>query len=190
METLEFAGRDAWRSWLASNHGSTDGIWMVFNRVSTGISAIPYEDAVEEALCFGWIDSIVRRLDERRYCRKFTPRRPGSVWSALNRARVAKLMAEGRMTPAGMAMVEEAKSSGEWLRVEVRPTFPLEAVPAELSEALEGDDAATAFFESLPASCRKRYILWIVSAKKPETRSRRAAEAAAMLARGERPGLK
>lgn len=190
METLEITDRDAWRIWLSSNHCRSDGVWLVFRRASTGASAMPYEDAVEEALCFGWIDSIVRRLDEGRYARKFTPRRPGSRWSELNRVRVRKVIGEERMTPAGMALVEEAKASGEWGRAGTRPSFPLEEVPIELSEALEGDAAAEAFFDSLPASCRKRYVLWIVSAKRSETRLRRAAEAAAMLAAGERLGLK
>jgi uncharacterized protein YdeI (YjbR/CyaY-like superfamily) len=190
LECIEFPERESWRAWLAANHDCVQEIWLVFRKVSTGIAVIPYEDAVEEALCFGWVDSIVRRLDDLSYARKFTPRRPGSVWSAINKARAGRMIAEERMTPAGMALVDEARASGEWGMERGKPVFPLEEVPPELALAMTSDPEAERFFDSLPSSCRRQYILWIVSAKKPETKQRRAAEAARLLAAGRRLGLK
>jgi uncharacterized protein YdeI (YjbR/CyaY-like superfamily) len=190
VKTLEAPARAEWRLWLRTNAWRESEIWLVFPKVATGRAALSYDDVVVEAICFGWIDSTVRRIDEDRYARKFTPRKPGSVWSDINKARAERAIEEGRMTERGLRLIRHAKESGEWERVAERLRIDEETPPKELSDALAEDSAAMSFFESLPRSCRKQYIIWVAVAKRPETRARRAAEAAGMLGRGERLGLK
>jgi uncharacterized protein YdeI (YjbR/CyaY-like superfamily) len=190
MKLLEAPDAAGWRNWLEQNGTSSKEVWLVFPKAHTGRPALSYGDAVEEALCFGWIDSTVRRIDDDRFARKFTPRRPGSVWSDLNKARAEKVIREGRMTEAGMSLVLSAKSVGEWDRVSTRKRIDEEAVPVELLEELRDNPAAGSFFDSLPRSCRKQYIIWIAVAVRSETRKRRALEAIRLLSRGERLGLK
>ncbi len=149
-----------------------------------------YGDSVEEALCFGWIDSIIKRLDDDRYVRKFTPRRPGSVWSESNKKRAETMIARGRMTDVGLALITEAKESGEWDCTQSRPKASAEDVPEELRRALAKHPAAAKTFGALAATYRKQYILWISTAKRPETRKRRAKEAIETLERGDKLGLK
>ncbi len=187
---LEVSCLESWRAWLVDNHRSADSVWLVFTRKGGGGSSPTYVEAVEEALCYGWIDSIVKGLDECRYARLFTPRRPGSAWSALNRRRAEELIAGGRMTPAGMVPVDEARSTGRWTAKPDGPKKEADTVPRELEEALDLAPASRPFFESLPPSCRRNCILWVSAARRPATRARRAGEAAAAFARGERLGLK
>ena len=188
LETLEVASRAEWRRWLARNHASSSGVWLVFRKAHAGGPALSYDDSVEEALCFGWVDSLIRRLDESRYARKFTPRKPESRWSKSNKARAENMIDAGLMTPRGLALVEDARSTGEWAKADVPPTAP--GTPDELVVALEADRAAKAYFDSLSPSLRKQYTAWIGSAKRADTRARRAKELTAVLARGERLGLK
>jgi uncharacterized protein YdeI (YjbR/CyaY-like superfamily) len=189
MKQVHVSTRDHWRRWLAENHEKEeDGIWLVFYKRETGRPSLEYEESVEEALCFGWIDSIIKRLDDQTYCRKFTPRRDGSRWSKANKWRVKKLFKEGRMTGFGLAKVEAAKRSGSW-GTDPRPVISID-IPQELSEALGRNRKATAFFERLAPTYRKHFIGWIVTAKRPETRARRVKESMALLARGEKLGLK
>ncbi len=187
---LELSGRGAWRSWLQANSSSSRGIWLVFRKMAAGGPGLSYGEALDEALCFGWIDGLIKRLDEDRYARRFMPRRPGSSWSEVNKARAGKLVEAGAMTAAGKAAIDEAVASGEWALVRRRPDVPTAEMPSELTDALASSSAASEFFDSLPASCRRSYVLWIASAKKPGTRKRRAQEAAGMLARRERLGLR
>jgi uncharacterized protein YdeI (YjbR/CyaY-like superfamily) len=163
---------------------------MVFHKKHTGIPSIPYDDAVEEALCFGWIDSLIRRLDDRRYARKFTPRRPGSVWSPTNKERAERMIAAGRMTGAGLALIEHAKDTGAWEREAERPNPSDKPLPAELRRALEQHPRAAERFRALAPSERRRYIGWIGAAKRSETRERRTREAIAKLQRGEPLAMK
>jgi uncharacterized protein YdeI (YjbR/CyaY-like superfamily) len=189
MKQVHVSTRGQWRRWLAESHNKEeDGIWLVFYKKETGRPSLQYEESVEEALCFGWIDSIIRRIDDDKYCRKFTPRRDGSRWSASNRMRVEKIIKEGRMTEFGLAKVEAAKRSGNWEK-DPRPVISME-LPQELSEALAGNRKARDFLEGLAPTYRKHFIGWIVAAKRPETRARRLKESLALLARGERLGLK
>lgn len=150
--------------------------------------ALDYEASVEEALCYGWIDSIIRKLDDARYCRKFTPRKDGSNWSASNRERVARLIAAGRMTEHGMAKVEAAKASGMW-EADTRPPTKLD-VPPELEAALVRNRKARETFDALAPSYRKQYVGWIATAKREATREKRVKEAVRLLARGEKLGMK
>jgi uncharacterized protein YdeI (YjbR/CyaY-like superfamily) len=187
MKQVHLTTPSQWRQWLAENHDKeTGGIWLVFHRKAAGKPSLGYEDSVEEALCFGWIDSTVRRIDDAKYCRKFTPRRNGSVWSNLNKQRVAKMVREGKMTEFGQAKIDAAKASGRW-QMDVRPA--VNQMPRELSEALARNGKASDFFKRLAPSCRKRFIGWIATAKKPETRAKRVKETVALLARGEKLGL-
>jgi uncharacterized protein YdeI (YjbR/CyaY-like superfamily) len=148
-----------------------------------------YEEAVCTALCYGWIDSLVRRVDDDRYARKFTPRKPDSRWSASNRRRAEALIRAGRMRPEGMALVESARAAGRWEQALV--TRDEESpCPRELAAALSNNPVARTTFESLPPSARRNYARWVGDAKRTATRERWAREAVARLARGERLGLK
>jgi uncharacterized protein YdeI (YjbR/CyaY-like superfamily) len=188
MKTRVCRSRADWRGWLETHHGREVEVWLVFHKKHTGVSGVDYGASVEEALCFGWIDSLVKRLDADRYARKFTPRRPGSRWSKSNRGRAEKMIAAGRMTPAGLAVVEKARAAGEWDR-EDAPAVP-GPVPPELVRRLSETAGTQEQFDRLPASLRQQYIAWVGAAKKEATRLRRAGELADTLARGERLGLK
>lgn len=184
---LEVSSAVEWRNWLDKHHGRSEGVWLVFFKVHTGVPCASYEESVEEALCFGWVDSLVRSLDERRYAQKFTPRKANSNWSASNRKRVRRLIAEGRMTEAGMARVEAAKRAGKWKDHEPPPVSV--KAPPELTARLKGKDDARAFYESLTRRQREQFHAWINQAKRPETRERRLARTLAMLDAGEKPGM-
>lgn len=190
MELLTVQRRDQWRTWLERNHDTATDIWLVFWKKHTGRTCIAYDHSVEEALCFGWVDSLVKRIDEDRYARKFTPRRPGSKWSKINRKRALRMRAEGRMRPAGQALVDAAKASGAWDNPVSQPGIGTVPMPPELMEGLSSNPAALAFFESLSPSCRRNYKAWVGSAKRSETRVKRAAEAVRLLANGEKLGMK
>lgn len=189
MKTLHVVERGEWRAWLQANGSREREIWLVFYKRHTGRRRLEYGDAVEEALCFGWIDSILRRLDDERYAQKFTPRRKGSRWSDLNIARAKTMIAAGHMTPAGAAFLTPAL-----LRRGTRPS-PAKAagrrpLPDYIVSALTGDEKARVFFESLAPSYRRLFIGWVDSAKKEETRRRRLAEMLATLRAGRKLGMK
>lgn len=187
VESLYVAGRDEWRVWLDKNYSIKSEVWLIFYKKHTGKLCVSYGDAVDEALCFGWIDSIVKRVDDERYLRKFTPRKRGSVWSEVNKRRVRRLIREGRMTEAGLAMVKEAKESGEWFKRRVRNALK---IPPFMEEALATNKKALENFNELKPSYRRNMVGWILSAKREETRRRRLAEAIGVLERGEKLGLK
>lgn len=180
--------RQEWREWLSRHHDENAGIWLVFHKKDTGKPALAYGAAVEEALCFGWIDSTIKKINEEKYARKFTPRRPGSRWSVLNKKRIEKLTRQGLVTPAGLAAVVQAKESGTWDKPD-RQDIPT-AVPPELACALAANAKARGPFNNLAPSYRRQYIAWIAAAKRPETRDRRIKEAIALLERGEKLGMK
>lgn len=179
VKTLHVVNRREWRAWLAGNHSSEKEVWLVFYKKNTGRLRIPYEDAVEEALCFGWIDSIVKRIDDGKYVRKFTPRRQKSLWSEANRRRALKMTREGRMTDAGMAKVREAKENGTWRSA--TPRREVAPMPREFKNALEANKKARDNFARLATSYKKQYIGWIMSAKRGDTRKRRISETIRLL---------
>lgn len=186
---LELESREAWRAWLELHHDTVREVWVVFWKKHTGRQGLTYEEAVQEALCFGWIDSIITRLDEDRYAQKMTPRTDRAKWSESNRRRLGTLLAEGRVTVAGLAAVDpEVLALLERPEPAPRPASP-ELTP-DLAAALEADPRAHEEFLRLPPSHRKRYVGWIMAAARDETRRRRLAEAMELLARGERLGLK
>jgi uncharacterized protein YdeI (YjbR/CyaY-like superfamily) len=164
------------------------GIWLVFYKKETAKPTIEYEAAVEEALCFGWIDGVLRKLDDARYARKFTPRRDNSGWSALNKKRAEKMIGEGKMTEAGLAKIKAAKESGRWDK-DPRPAISFD-VPPDLAKALARNKEAKKNFERLAPSHRRHYIAWIAVAKKAETKKRRIHESIALLEQGQKLGLR
>jgi uncharacterized protein YdeI (YjbR/CyaY-like superfamily) len=184
LRTFHARTRREWRAWLEKNHDRAEVVWLVYYKAHTGKPRVAYDDAVEEALCFGWIDSIVRRLDEQRYAQKFTPRRRGSSWSDSNRRRVKKLLRDGLMTPAGLRTLE-----GGGARPRPPPVREVALAP-RLRRALEANERARSFFDGLAPSYRRLYVRWVMSAKREETRTGRMREAIGLLAAGKRLGLK
>ena len=181
-----FKNRQEWRAWLEENHGKASEIWLVFYKVKVKKESIKYEEAVEEALCFGWIDSMVKRIDDEKHMQKYTPRKARSNWSASNKARVERLMKEQLMTESGLKSVEIAKENGSWDRldsIEVR----LET-PQVLSDALQKDQKAKQAYEALAPSRKKQFLWWIESAKREETKNRRVKETLKLLVENRRPG--
>ncbi len=177
MQTLLVENTQKWREWLEQNHRGASAVWLVFWKRHTGKTCIGYEAAIETAICFGWVDSLIKSLDEDRYARKFTPRGKNSSWSAANRERALDMMRSGQMTEAGMAAVRTARENGMWyLR-----TPPVE-MPPELEELLDSSHDAALFFAELAPSYRKQYMAWVGQAKKPEIRYKRAEEAVRLLA--------
>lgn len=169
------ADRDAWRAWLERNHDRSDGVWLVGYKKSSGKSAVPYAEAVEEALCFGWIDGRAGTVDDERTMLWYSPRKPGSGWARTNKERIERLVAEGRMTPAGLARIEAAKADGSWTLLDSSEALE---VPADLAAALAAYPEAARHFGAFPPGVRKNILQWISLARKPETRAARIAETA------------
>jgi len=183
LEQVYVPDRAAWRRWLAKQHGRSPGIWLVFDKKSSRADRLAYGDAVEEALCFGWIDSLVRRLDDARYVQLFTPRKPKSTWSRSNKVRVERLLAQGLMAAAGLASIELAKANGSWERLDAVEAF---VMPDDLATALAAVPGAAEKFAAFAPSARKAYLHWISQAVRPETRARRIQEVAGHAAAGRR----
>lgn len=188
MEQLYVDNLVAWRSWLQENQASSTGVWLVFFKKESGKPSLAYEEAVEEALCHGWIDSIIKKIDEESYLRKFTPRKDDSKWSESNKKRVEKMILEKRMTEYGMAKVEIAKKNGIWDKPEEpRPQFVMHE---EFQTALNQNPKALKFLNSLNKADRQQYIYWVASAKREETREKRIKESLELLLKGQKLGLK
>lgn len=188
-QTFRASNRDEWRVWLEANHSSEQEIWLEYYKASSGKTGIDYESSVEEALCFGWVDSLVHKIDEEKYARKFNPRRAGSPWSAANKARVEKLIAEGRMTAAGLAKYdpEARESTNEAVQRIRRGEDP---IPAELLGAVEANLKAWETFRRMAPSRQRQSMSWIASASKAETRKKRLEELIQILEQGKELGLK
>jgi uncharacterized protein YdeI (YjbR/CyaY-like superfamily) len=185
-----FKTRQAWRAWLSRNHAKAKGIWLAYYKKASGKTSVTYEEALQEALCYGWIDSTVGRIDADRYKQKYTPRKDHSVWSSSNKARVAKLIAEGLMAPPGLAKVEAAKHNGSWESLsDIDRLGKGTAIPADLLEALSRDARAREIFDKRPPSERKLWAYWVLSARRPETRARRIEETVKRILAGRRPGM-
>ena len=171
-EIVTAANRDEWRGWLAEHHAAEKAAWLVIHKKASAEPSVTYDEAVEEALCFGWIDSRGNKMDESRYRLAFTPRKPGSVWAATNKARVERLIAQGRMTPAGLALIDAAKADGSWDALNHVDALEF---PDDLLGALAANPTAQRYFDAFPDSTKRQILFWVTSAKRAETRAKRIA---------------
>jgi uncharacterized protein YdeI (YjbR/CyaY-like superfamily) len=183
-KALSVRNREQWRKWLRDHHSSVSEIWLIFYKHRTGKTSLTYEDALEEALCYGWVDSLVKRLDDKRYARKFTPRTPDSKWSTANRRRYEDLKLRGLLAPPGINRPPTNRSG------DAPPRPSVSDFPAYIKEALNTNPAALKYFEELAPSYQRTYVGWIDSAKRLETKERRLNEALKLLAAGKKLGLK
>lgn len=188
MKQLYVTNREQWRNWLAEHHAGEAGVWLIFYKKKTNKPTISYEDAVEEALCFGWIDSIIKKIDETRYVRKFTPRKGKSKWSKLNKKRAEKMIKAGGMTDAGLVKIQTARKTGLWEK-DGGINISLD-ISLELAEALAKNKKAKENFDKLAPSYRTQYIGWIAVAKREETKKRRIKESITLLEKGKKLGMK
>ena len=163
-------------------------LWLIIYKKHAGKSGLTYVEALEEALCFGWIDGILKRIDDEKHTIRFSPRRKNSIWSEHNKKRVRKLIKEGRMTDAGLARIREAKANGQWDKAAQREDITV--VPAELTEALARNEKARLNFEALAPSYRRQFIYWVAIAKRDETRRKRIEETIELLIRNKKLGMK
>ena len=182
LKLLEVPSRGEWRAWLAKHHKSSPGVWFVFHKAHSGVKSVTYDDFVREALCFGWIDSLIKRLDDDRFAMKATPRKPTSKWSDLNRRRWTELKNAGLLTAAGLA----AAPTGN--KYAPKPKIP--ELPGYIAKAIKGNPKAWSFFQNLTPTQRRNFVVWIHIAKRRETRERRISESIALLAAGKKLGLK
>jgi len=175
--------RQAWREWLRANGEKSPGVWFVYYKKAAGKPRVSYDEAVEEALCFGWIDSLPRKLDDEKSMLIFTPRKPNSGWSRLNKQRIEKLIRENLMTAAGLRKIEAAKADGSWEKLDKIESLEM---PADLEKALNANKVAAKNFAAFGASVKKGIFWWIESAKRTETRGKRVDETIAMAAENKR----
>jgi len=172
-----------WRAWLDAHHYRSEGVWLVVHRKTSGRQVFTLDDAIEEALCFGWIDSRPARLDAERTMLWFAPRRPGTGWSKLNKDRVERLIAAGRMTEAGRRKVDAARGDGSWSKLDGVEALE---IPSDLRQAFRRHPGARERFSAFPRSVRRGILEWILQARRPETRAKRVEETARLASRNER----
>lgn len=180
-EQFEPETRAEWRAWLAQNHASARGVWLVLRKKAAPVPNLSWAEAVQEALCYGWIDSKPRKMDDTRSALYFAPRKAGSGWSAVNKAHIERLLAAGQMTSAGQARIDAAKADGSWTLLDSSEALE---VPEDLKAALNGVSGAWEQWNAFPASARKALLQWIAQAKTAPTRSRRLTETAEQAAQG------
>jgi uncharacterized protein YdeI (YjbR/CyaY-like superfamily) len=184
LDMVYASDRNDWRQWLEQNHQDAIGVWLVYYKIKSGKPSVQYSEAVQEALCFGWIDSKVQSLDEERYRQIFTPRKPKSVWSKLNKQYIEELIAQGKMTEAGLEKIAVAKQDGSWTSLDEIEAL---VVSVDLKKALETDDAANRNFEAFSNTTKKNILFWIQSAKRPETRLQRIEKTVSAAAQNKNP---
>jgi uncharacterized protein YdeI (YjbR/CyaY-like superfamily) len=185
LPIIPFASRDAWEAGLEGQHATSEGLWLKFAKKGSGLETVTYDQAVDVALRYGWIDDQVRRFDEDYYLQRFSPRRPRSKWSKINRKKATELIERGEMKPAGLREVERAKADGRWDAAYDAPSTAV--VPDDLRRDLEKNDTAREFFSELDGRNRYAIVYQIQDAKKPETRARRIAKYVAMLVEHKKP---
>ena len=184
LPIVPFASREAWEAWLEEEHATSEGLWLKIAKKGSGIESVTFVEALDVALCYGWIDSQRNGFDGRFYLQRFTPRKPRSKWSQVNRGKVAKLIEAGRMQPAGLREVERARADGRW-DTAYEPQSAA-TMPEDLRRELERDEGTREFFETLDSTNRYAILYRIQDAKKPETRARRIAQYVEMLAEGKK----
>jgi uncharacterized protein YdeI (YjbR/CyaY-like superfamily) len=190
VNTLSASTPADWRAWLAQNGRSEKEVWLVIHHKDSGTPSVRYHEAIEHALCFGWIDGLHRKRDADSSQLRFTPRTPRSTWSRVNRQRAAKMIEEGLMTERGQALIELAKAKGTW---QVLPDAESSVIPDDLQELLDQDEGARKNFERFPPSSKRLILEWIAAAKKPDTRQRRINQTAVLAAvniRANHPGTR
>jgi len=183
LETRMFATQQKWLAWLERHHAKSAGVWVKFAKKNSGVASVTYAEALEAALCYGWIDGHLKGIDERYYRQRYTPRRPRSKWSKINCGKAAALIAQGRMQPAGLRQIEAAKSDGRWDAAYDSPRTA--AVPDDFQAALAKNARARKFFAALSGANRYAVLYRIQDATRPATRQRRIKSLIAMLAAGE-----
>ena len=186
-DELYVTNRDDWREWLRKNYATKKEVWLIYYKKHTGKPSISYDDSVEDALCFGWIDNLIKRIDDEKFVRKFTARKAKSKWSEANKKRARKMIKEGKMTEVGLAKIREAKKTGEWFKT--APAKKELVIPPYMKEALAKNKKALENFNDLAKSYKRQYVGWISSAKREETRRRRLAEAISLLEKNEKLGM-
>lgn len=184
IETFCPASRKEWRQWLKENHRSRQSVWLVYYRMKSQVPSITYSDAVDEALCFGWIDSTKKSLDENRFMQFFCKRKPNSVWSKINKEKVRRLIDKGQMTRAGLDSIEVAKQNGSWTILDEVEDLK---IPKDLDKKFKSLPGSEEFFLSLSKSARKSILQWLVLARRPETRQNRIDEIAELAAQKLKP---
>ena len=184
LPIIPFASSGDWEAWLAEHHATSDGLWLKISKKGSGIASVSYAEALDVALCYGWIDGQKGRFDEDYYLQRFTRRRPRSKWSKINREKVTKLVQEGRMKPAGLREVEKAKADGRWDAAYESQSNA--TVPEDLRRKLDENPEATAFFASLDSANRYAILYQVGDAKKPDTRARRIEKYVTMLSKHEK----
>ena len=183
LPTLPFESKNEFAEWLAKNHDKSSGAWLKLAKKATGIPSVTYQEALDVALCYGWIDGQKGSFDDKYFLQKFTPRRPKSIWSKINVEKVERLIASGEMKPSGLKAVESAKEDGRWAAAYASQKNI--SVPVDFQSALEKNKKAKAFFESLTSARRYSFLFRIETAKKAETREKRIIQFVEMLANGE-----
>ena len=186
-KTLYVKDRTEWRNWLETNYATETEVWLIYYKKHSDKPRIPYDDAVEEALCFGWIDSLVKTIDDEKYMQKYTPRRKNSVWSELNVKRCEKMIETSKMTAAGLKIIEEAKQSGKWQQA--YSSNKINEMPKTLETALKNNKTAWENFNTFALSYRNNYIAWVASAKRDETKNKRIEEVVKRAALNQKPGM-
>jgi len=184
LPTILFENQPAFEDWLKNNAASSAGVWIRLAKKGSGVASVSYDEAVESALCYGWIDSQAKSYDERTWIQKFTPRGKRSIWSKINTEKAEALIAAGRMTPAGLKAIEAAKQNGNWDNAYAPQSVA--SLPEDFIAALEQNANAKAFFDTLNSQNRYAILFRIQNAKKPETRANRILQFIAMLEKGEK----
>jgi len=187
LDSIYASDRNTWREWLAANHRTSSGIWLIYYKVNSGQPSVQYGEAVKEALCFGWIDSKVKSLDQDRYKQIFTPRKPTSVWSKVNTQYIEALIAQELMTAVGLEKIAIAKQNGSWTALDAIEAL---IIPTDLKQALAANEAAKRNFEAFSTSSKKVLLFWIDSAKRAETRLKRIEQTVISAAQNQNPLLR
>jgi len=183
-DTIAPSGPQQWREWLAQHHTTKQSVWLIYYKQGSNIPTVTWSESVDEALCFGWIDGQVKPIDDEKYMRRFSRRKVKSIWSKINKEKVEVLIANGRMTNAGLKSIELAKQNGSWTVLDEAETL---IVPEDLITAFDKHPGAQAFFGGLSKSARKSMLQWLTQAKRPETRQKRAEEIARLAAQQQKP---
>jgi len=184
IETISPKNRQEWREWLQENHDKKQSVWLIYYKKKSNIPTVTYSEAVDEALCFGWIDSKAKPLDEEKFMQFFSKRKPKSVWSRINKEKIERLIHEGLMTTAGYHMIEIAKQNGSWTILDEAEAL---TIPGDLDEAFQKRPNAKNYFSSLSRSDKRNILQWLVLAKRQETRQKRISEIAELAEQNQKP---